>query len=163
MIIQLTGNVNYSITLDPTVWIFDDRKVSFEEAFTFQTTPEATEEDEIKKASEFWDREVYQQKLDPPVNKSISKYDKKKILQGTYVMPIHHFLKNAEIKDEAKHALLVTESGDTRITLDQLNQSLFLFSQDGKPLNQNGPVHVFFQDGSNKDEPVIGVKKIVID
>ncbi|MCD5322543.1 MULTISPECIES: hypothetical protein [Pontibacillus] len=163
MIIQLTGNVNYSITLDPTVWIFDDRKVAFEEAFTFQTTKEASEEDEIKKASQFWDREVYQQKLDPPVNKSISRYDKKKILEGTYVMPIHHFLKNAEINNDAKKALLVTDTGETAITLDELNQSLFLFSQDGKPLNQKGPVHVYFQDGSNKDEPVKGVQKIVID
>ncbi|MDY0408070.1 hypothetical protein [Paracerasibacillus soli] len=33
MIVQLTGNITYPITLDPTVWIFDDRKIKLEEAF----------------------------------------------------------------------------------------------------------------------------------
>src|SRR5690625_6189198 len=33
VIVQLAGNVGYPITLDPTVWIFDDRKVLLEEEF----------------------------------------------------------------------------------------------------------------------------------
>lgn len=33
MIVQLKGNVQFPITLDPTVWIFDDRKIKLEEAF----------------------------------------------------------------------------------------------------------------------------------
>ena len=31
MIIQLTGNVRYQITLDPSTWIFDDRKIVLED------------------------------------------------------------------------------------------------------------------------------------
>ncbi len=33
MIIQIKGNVKYPITLDPSVWIFDDRKILLEDAF----------------------------------------------------------------------------------------------------------------------------------
>ena len=31
MIVQVNGNVKFPITLDPSVWIFDDRKVLLEE------------------------------------------------------------------------------------------------------------------------------------
>ena len=33
-IILLSGKVKYSITLDPTVWIFDDRKVDLSTYFS---------------------------------------------------------------------------------------------------------------------------------
>lgn len=33
LIIQIKGNVKYPITLDPSVWIFDDRKILLEDAF----------------------------------------------------------------------------------------------------------------------------------
>jgi len=163
MIIQLTGNVQHPITLDPTVWIFDDRKVSFEEAFTSTSEKENTDEDDIRKASQIWDREVYQQKLNPPINKSISTFEKKQILDGTFVMPIHHFLGNAQLNDNASGVTLETINGTHSITVDQLQNAQLLFAVDGKPIQEEGPVHFYFGDGSNQEEPIKGIKKIVVE
>ncbi|MFD1038740.1 hypothetical protein ACFQ3N_10110 [Virgibacillus byunsanensis] len=162
MIVPIIGNVTYSITLDPTVWIFDDRKVLLDEAFNEKNN--ITEEvDELEQAAQRWNREIYQQKINPPVNKSISKFEREKILENSYVMPLHEFIDHAEIKNNAKSAKLVTDSDDVSVSLTQLKNSYLLFAIDGKPLKENGPVHLYYQDGSNKDNPIVGVQKIIIE
>ncbi|WP_250130006.1 hypothetical protein [Jeotgalicoccus sp. WY2] len=54
MIIQLTGNVRYQITLDPSTWIFDDRKIKIEDLLA-QTADgeEITFNDETE-----WNRQI---------------------------------------------------------------------------------------------------------
>ncbi|WP_407268134.1 hypothetical protein [Radiobacillus sp. PE A8.2] len=162
MIVQLTGNVTYPITLDPTVWIFDDRKLIFEEAFS-NNIQKKTDNDEIKNASLRWQKEYHPKMINPPVNKTISKAERENIFIYTYVMPITDFVNHSEIKQEAKQAKIVTTKGDQIITLDQLKQCLLLFAKAGKPITDDGPVHLYFQDGSNKQEPIKGVTKIVIE
>ncbi|WP_188454520.1 hypothetical protein [Virgibacillus oceani] len=162
MIVPITGNVTYKITLDPTVWIFDDRKILLEEAFLTNASKHTVTESELEEASKRWDRAVYQQKVNPPVNRSISRLEGEKILTNSYVMPINEFINHAEIKDDAQKATLVTDNGDVDISLDELKNAYFLFSIDGKPLKENGPVHVYYKDGSNKNNPITGVNKIVI-
>ncbi|GAA0452854.1 hypothetical protein [Alkalibacillus silvisoli] len=157
MIVQIQGNVGFSITLDPTVWIFDDRKIELEQAFY-----DGDQEQQRNEEQDVWDRNEYQQKLRPPVNQSVTRYNRKKVLENSYVMPIHHFLKNAEPNHDANEAILHTANGDYTITFEQLEQSYLLFSIDGKPLTENGPVHVIFNDGSNKDAPFTGVEHISI-
>lgn len=163
MIVPITGKVSYSITLDPTVWIFDDRKVLLEEAFNEQIN-ESNETDYLERLSERFNREVLDTKMNrPPVNRSISKHEGEKILKNSYVMPLHDFITNAEIKSDAKSATLVTDiSENVTVTLEDLENGYFLFSIDGKPLKEDGPVHYFYKDGSNKDNPVKNIKKIVI-
>lgn len=162
MIIRLIGNVKYPLTLDPTVWIFDDRKISFEEAFN-PKKENSSKEEEWKKTSQAWDRETSQQKIKPPVNKSISRMEGKKILEGTFVMPIKDFLSTSEPEQDAENAFLIREDGSTvSISLTNLENSLLLFAKDGKPIRKNGPVHLYLQDGSNKDQPIEGIVKIEI-
>lgn len=159
MIVPITGNVTYSITLDPTVWIFDDRKILLEEAFSSKGNQDETEDEELKKASERWDRAI---EKDPPVNKSISRMEGNKILENSYVMPIRYFLDNAEINSKAKTATLVTKDEDVEMSLLDLQNSYFLFSVEGKPLKEDGPVHLYYMDGSNKEDPIKNVTKIII-
>ncbi|WP_404452469.1 hypothetical protein LG329_19095 [Virgibacillus necropolis] len=162
MIVPIIGNVTYSITLDPTVWIFDDRKIELDKAFD-HITNQPDEDDEIEKASKRWDREVYQQNINPPINKSISKFEGEKILKGSYVMPISNFVEHAEAKNDAKTATLIVEDGENvTISLKELNNSYLLFAIDGKPLKEGGPVHFYHMDGSNKDNPIKSIKKIEI-
>lgn len=162
MIVPISGNVTYSITLDPTVWIFDDRKIEFEKAFDL-ISEQTVEEDDLEKASKRWNREVYQQNINPPINKSISKFEREKILKGSYVMPINEFVAHAEPKKEATTATLQVGDGeDVTISLDQLNHAYLLFAVDGKPLKEAGPVHLYFKDGSNKENPVKSINKIII-
>ncbi|MCT2538100.1 hypothetical protein NC661_09610 [Aquibacillus koreensis] len=163
MIIQLKGKVAYPLTIDPTVWIFDDRKIPFEEAFLSTTKKEETEVDELKKAADRFQREVYRQSVKPPVNKSISRIDKETLLKSTYVIPFEDFLNTAEIAADAKNARLETNEGDVTITIDQLQNSLLLFAKDGKPLKETGPVHLYFRDGTNFDSPIKGFNKIIIE
>ncbi|WP_249869903.1 hypothetical protein [Oceanobacillus saliphilus] len=163
MIVPITGKVSYSITLDPTVWIFDDRKILLEEAFSVQVS-ETEENNELEKLSERFNREVLETKMNrPPVNRSISKLEGEKILKNSYVMPLQDFISNAEIKPEAQDATLVTGDDEgVTITLDELKNGYFLFAQNGKPLKEDGPVHYFYKDGSNKNNPITNIKKIVI-
>lgn len=161
MIVQLMGNVKFPITLDPTVWIFDDRKILLEEAFSTEKHTETADSETIKTADRL-NRELYQQKVRPPVNKSITKYEREKILKNSYVMPIHDFLDHAEILEEAQDVTLVTKSGEKTISLTALHNCYLLFSVDGKPLITDGPVHLLFKDGSNQDAPITGIEKIII-
>lgn len=160
MIIQLGGKVNFPITLDASVWIFDDRKVLFEEAFIQKE--ETKEDDSLKRAAERFNQEIYQQKINPPINKSINKFEREKILKNTYVMPIRSFVESAEIKNDAKSVLLTTHQGEVEISLDGLLNSYFLFAEKGKPLSEEGPVHLYFTDGSNRDNPIKGITKITV-
>ncbi|ELK45008.1 hypothetical protein QRD89_08300 [Halobacillus sp. ACCC02827] len=161
MIVQIAGNVKFPITLDPTVWIFDDRKMTFDEIFEpDEVRAQSEEEDELKRKSLRFDREVYQQKINPPVNKSLNRYEKQRILTGTFLMPIQPFLETSEPEKEVTQAALHTASGEHVVDADVLKHAYLLFAENGKPLQEEGPVHLYFQDGSNRSEPIKGIKKI---
>ncbi|MFD2628257.1 hypothetical protein [Oceanobacillus kapialis] len=162
MIIPINGNVTYPITLDPTVWIFDDRKILFEEAFEGKQEKQG-KDSELERASKRWDREVYQQSIKPPVNQSIKKFERDKILTNSYVIPLEDFIANAEVKPSAKHAILITGEKEIKISLTDLTNSYFLFAVEGKPLKEDGPVHLYYKDGSNRDNPIKHITKIVIE
>ncbi|SFB18353.1 hypothetical protein SAMN04488072_10919 [Lentibacillus halodurans] len=161
MIVPITGNVTYTITLDPTVWIFDDRKILLDDAFT-GIHQNQDEEDELEKASERWNQAVYQQKINPPVNKSISRMEGQKFLENSYVMPIAEFLNHAKVNEDANRVILKTASGEENIPLEALEESFLLFALDGKPLKEDGPVHLLYRDGSNRENPIKGIQKIVV-
>lgn len=162
MIVPILGKVNYSITLDPTVWIFDDRKVLLEEAFNAKEEKNENNDDALRKTAENFDRELDTSIIRPPVNKSISRYEGEKILTNSYVMPIKEFLSHSEVQSDATDVTLITEHEEINISLETLENSLLLFSIKGKPLLKDGPVHLFYQDGSNKDNPIKSIKKIII-
>src|SRR5690625_43090 len=149
MIIQLKGKVKFPLTLDPTVWIFDDRKIILEEAFSEEPKNEEPAEDKLEKAAELFNQEIYsQKKIKPPVNKSINRYEKEKILKNSYVMPIEDFIKIAELEEDASRAILKTDGDDIVISTEQLQSAYLHFAVNGKPLKEDGPVHLFFGDGS---------------
>jgi hypothetical protein len=162
MIIQLSGKVTYPITLDPTVWIFDDRKIMLEEAFIDRV--QEPEEDPLKKSAELFNQEIYSQKqIKPPVNKSLNRYEKEQALIHSFVMPIRDFIETAEMRQDAKHARLKTDDEDIIITTSQLLSAYFLFAINGKVIKDDGPVHVYFGDGSNQAHPFKGIKQIIIE
>src|SRR5699024_514741 len=161
MIIPITGNVAYQITLDPSVWIFDDRKILFNEAFQTQTSHE-NETSPEKEAAMRWNRAVYPDHIKPPVNRSISRMEGKEILENSYVIPIRDFIENAGVKSESAEAVIETTTGETSISIDELTNSYMLFAWEGKQLSDEGPAHLYFKDGSNKQNPIKGIKKIRI-
>src|SRR5690625_1463239 len=162
MIVQLMGKIHFPITLDPSVWIFDDRKIILEEAFTERKSE--VKKDDAQRTAEMFDQEVYSQtKIRPPVNKSIKRFDREKILTESYVMPLKQFIANAEVTDDATKARLITDTEHIIISLEQLMNAYALFSNKGKQLKVDGPIHLYFGDGSNRDKPFKGIKQIVIE
>ncbi|PAV29876.1 hypothetical protein CIL05_08330 [Virgibacillus profundi] len=160
MIVPMTGNVTYPITLDPTVWIFDDRKILLEDAFT-EKMDENEEIDELEKAANRFNKEVFQISK-PPVNRSIKRFEREKILKSSYVMPLDDFIANAEVKSDAKDVILVLKDEEVTISLPAFQNSYFLFAVDGKPLKEDGPVHLYYKDGSNKEHPIKNIGKVII-
>src|SRR5699024_11223019 len=96
MIIPITGNVAYQITLDPSVWIFDDRKILFNEAFQTQTSHD-NETSLEEEAAKRWNSAVYPAHIKPPVNRSIARLEGVEIPTNSYVSPYHDFINNADI------------------------------------------------------------------
>ncbi|WP_170006868.1 peptidyl-prolyl cis-trans isomerase [Bacillus fonticola] len=156
-ILQITGEVHYTITLDPSVWIFDDRRVDMEK---WLAGDHGTEEkvDSAKVLSKEWEKEIRESKIAPPTVKTERKYKKQEILEGTFGMPLQPFFENAEPTDGASRVVVETVAEPVILPLDKALNSIAGFSNKGKPLREDGPVHLYFADGSNKDEPIRNVR-----
>lgn len=161
-IIGLSGKVKYSITLDPTVWIFDDRKIDLTTYFsTIFDTPDELEE-YTKSISNHWDREIMEGAIYPPTLKTEKKYEKEKVLTGSFGIPFQPFLKNAEPDENATTLTIKTTNSEHEITLDIAKDLILGFSKEGKPLSEDGPVHVYFGDASNQLNPIKNVREFII-
>lgn len=162
-IITIKGKVKYSITLDPGVWIFDDRRIDLNTYFE-ASGEEVDELEEYKKSiSKHWDREIMEGAVYPPTLSTEKKYEKEKVLTGSFGMPLKPFLKNAEILESAEILFLETSEGDVKLPLTEGEKLILGFSKEGKPLSEGGPVHVYYGDGSNEKDPIMGVKAIRIE
>jgi hypothetical protein len=157
-IIPIKGKTNYQITLDPSVWIFDDRKVNLDTYFNQTAENQDETEKYTQSVSKHWDREIMEGAVFPPTLKSERKYEKQKLLEGTYGIPLKPFLLNAGIKDDAKTVLVEHRDGELELPLEEAQKLILGFSKSGRPLTEDGPVHAYYGDGSNSNDPLKGVK-----
>ncbi|MGB3260451.1 peptidyl-prolyl cis-trans isomerase [Paenisporosarcina sp.] len=163
-IIPIKGNVKFKITLDPGVWIFDDRRIDLKTFFTEQQLEKNELDEYTKNMSAHWSREIMEGATYPPTLKTEKKYEKTKILTGTFGIYLKHFLKNAEVNENAKSVIIETENGEEHsFTLEQADSLIFKYSHDGKPLLEDGPVYVLFADGSNLENPIKHVQAVRVD
>ena len=66
--------------------------------------------------------------------------------------------------EDAKTISFITDDGKSHsFPLTKLDDILLQYSLDGKPLRENGPVHVLLKDGSNRDNPIQSVVAINIE
>jgi hypothetical protein len=162
-IILIQGQVKHPITIDPSVWIFDDRKVDLNTYFSGEHKKVNEIEEYTKSVSKHWDREMTEGAIYPPINRSLKKYEKEKALTGTFAMPLKPFLQNAEPLNEASTFIIETSSGESfSFPLQEAFEAILGFSKDGKPLIEDGPVHYYFGDGSNVEKPIKNVINIII-
>ncbi|NQD68919.1 peptidyl-prolyl cis-trans isomerase [Bacillus haikouensis] len=157
-IVPIKGKVKFVITLDSGVWIFDDRKIDLTTFFEEGSIIKDELEEYTKAVSKHWSREIQEGATYPPTLKTEKKYEKEKVLTGTFAMPFSPFLKNAEPLETASSIIVETDTGEIRFGLDEADELLMRFSHNGKPLKEDGPVHILFKDGSNKNEPIRHVK-----
>ena len=157
-IIVLKGNVKYSITLDPGVWILDDRKVSLDTFFDPDHKHTNDQLTEYKKAiSRQWDREISEGAAVPPTITSERKFIKEKLIHGSFGIPLKPFLKNAEPEPFANSVIIETKDREVEISLSNAYELILGFSYEGKPLSEDGPIYVYYGDGSNKHSPIKNV------
>jgi hypothetical protein len=160
-IILITGQVKFPITLDPGVWIFDDRKIDLTSHFS---TPHEKVDDLLeytKSVSKHWDREIMEGAIYPPTLKTEKKFIKEKVLSGTFGIPFKPFLENAEPKRGAKTVVVKCLNDEVELPFDTAKDLILGFSVNGKPVD-NGPIHVYFGDGSNQNNAIINVKEFII-
>ena len=159
-IISITGAVQYKLTLDPTVWIFDDRKLDLNTYFD-QEKQTADDEKYLREVGAHWSREIMEGAVFPPTLKTERKFDRKGMMTGTFGIEIKPFLENAEILDEATSVVFDTTDGKSHtFPIEQAKTLIFKFSQEGKPLLEDGPVYILFADGSNRDNPIKNIQSI---
>lgn len=161
-ILPIEGNVKYKITLDPGVWIFDDRKVDLNNYFISKTEKEDELAAYTKNISAHWDREIREGAVFPPTLKTEKKFEKEKLINGSFGIAFKHFLKNAEPGDDASVCLIETKDKTIEVPLHEANTFILAFSYNGKPLKEDGPVHIYFDDGSNQNKPIKHILKFII-
>ncbi|MFF2445987.1 peptidyl-prolyl cis-trans isomerase [Neobacillus sp. NPDC058068] len=161
-IIIISGKVKYTITLEPSVWIFDDRRIDLTTYFSINKVISNSLEDYTKAVSKHWDREIMEGAIYPPTLKTEKKFEKEKVLTGTFGIPFKPFLVNSEPADDAHTLVIHSTDGDYEVLLERAFDLILAFSDTGKPLNADGPVHVYFGDGSNQQDPIKNVRGFTV-
>ncbi|GHI01295.1 peptidyl-prolyl cis-trans isomerase [Neobacillus kokaensis] len=161
-IIIISGKVRYSITLDPSTWIFDDRRLDLTTYFTREEETDNTIEEYTKAVSKHWDREIMEGAVFPPTLKTEKKFEKEKVLTGTFGMLFKPFLQNSEPEADAAFLIIKTKDGELELPLKEADGLILKFSDNGKPLTADGPVHVYFGDGSNVKHPIKNVTEFIV-
>jgi hypothetical protein len=154
--------VKYPITVDAGVWIFDDRRIDLNTYFHEEKEEIDELEEYTKEVSKHWDREIMEGAIFPPTLKSEKKFEKEKLLTGTFGMPFKPFLKNAEPSEDAKDLIIETKDGEVEVPLTVAYDLIFKFSDNGKPLKEDGPIHIFYKDGSNQNNPIKNVTRFIV-
>ncbi|WLV25647.1 hypothetical protein QR721_05425 [Aciduricibacillus chroicocephali] len=147
MIVLIKGSVKYDITLDPSVWIFDDRKLSLEDYLKNDPSKSGLDSESRNSKS--------------PTERSSRKSTLSVSETGSYVMELKFFIERAEPFEEAQSAQLKAADGTSLalLSMTELRNSVLLFSIDGKQIKDKGPVYLFTEP---KGIPVKGFASIVI-
>nr|WP_249305973.1 peptidyl-prolyl cis-trans isomerase [Lederbergia citrea] len=153
----IKGKVKFPITLDAGVWIFDDRRIDLNTYFT-EKQKESKDSEEFTVVSKHWDRVIKEGAVSPPTLKSERQFEKVKILTGTFGIIFEPFLKNAEPAKDATKLVIETITEEIDLPLEEGYKIIVQFSKDGKPMIENGPVHILYPDGSNRENPIKNVK-----
>lgn len=161
-IISISGNVKFPITLDPGVWIFDDRRVDLNTYFDEAIEKTVALEEYTKSISKHWDREIMEGAIYPPTLKSEKKFEKEKVLTGTFGIPLAPFIKNAEPNEDASSVIIISRNGEEQVSLEDAMGMILGFSKEGKPLKEDGPIHAYFGDGSNSNSPFKNISSFQI-
>lgn len=160
MIIPFKGKVKFPITLDAGTWIFDDRKIDLNTYFDSEREEMDELEKYTKEVGQFFDRELKEGATPPSEQKPKKRFLKEILLTGTFGMKLSPFIKTAE--PYGTTFVLETSNGDVSFPMEEAYSFIAAFSKEGKRL-EDGPVHILFEDGSNKDNPIKGVKAFRID
>ncbi|WP_261133849.1 peptidyl-prolyl cis-trans isomerase [Bacillus sp. Marseille-Q3570] len=159
-IVLIKGKVSYPITLDPGVWIFDDRKVDLSTYFNEEKIEH--EDSYTKDVSQHWDRERTEgAKVPTRTNENKIRFNKDELFTKSYGIPLNPFLENAKPTNAEAIELHTSTDKVISLTIEEAKSGILGFSLNGKPLT-DGPVHFYHGDGSNQNDPVRDINRIIV-
>lgn len=160
MIISIKGLVKHSINIDPGAWLFDDRIVDLNTYFLEEK--EVGYDPVIEQMGRVWD-EQRQVKAKIQKNDNEIKMSKKDLTEKSLGISFEPFLSNASPLPQAKTVRFIRNNKEDFVcTLTEANNSIIGFSDKGQALNENGPIHFYFGDGSNQNNPVTHIQSIIV-
>ncbi|PRO64757.1 hypothetical protein [Alkalicoccus urumqiensis] len=153
--VQITGNVAYPVMIDPGVWIFDERRVDMDTVF--DEAPQEQSDREYEAMGRAFDEQ--RQGAEPPkTNGNKIKINRKDLTEKSLGMSLEPFFGYAEPGAEASRVRVHRNAGEDQILpLDTVRKSICAFSKKGEPLKEDGPLHLYFGDGSNRADPITHV------
>ncbi|HJV46956.1 MAG TPA: peptidyl-prolyl cis-trans isomerase [Bacillota bacterium] len=160
-IVQILGNVKHPITLDPNLWIFDDRKKRLPEFFNGKK-----QEDEqtiyAENMARLWEKSLEEGVA--PTTQSEALFVHKKDISGDWGIPFRPFLNNAIPTENASKVMCFLSTKEKiEIPLTVALESILCFAIDGQPISgEDGPIHLYYGDGSNRDHPINGIQSFEI-
>ncbi|NSL50737.1 peptidyl-prolyl cis-trans isomerase [Calidifontibacillus erzurumensis] len=120
-IVLIQGNVKFRLTIDPSVWIFDDRKFDLGQYFNDES------------------------------------------LKDHLGMEFKPFFNNAEPLENASSVIVETSSDKTiEVPIEKIQNSILCFAINGKPLKEDGPIYLYYRDGSNLNDPIKEIRKFIV-
>lgn len=157
-VIVCKGAVTFPITLDPSVWIFDDRKIDLA---TYTGEDAASDQEKAKYlqgTGSQWDKEL-REGAALPTERPTSLAEARKALEGDYGMRLAPFIENAQPLPEATHVRIHRSTGDPLLfTIEDAKRAILQFSAGGKPIREDGPAYFYFPETLlAKEEPIKGV------
>lgn len=159
-IVPIRGNVKYGITLDPSVWILDDRKRLLDDFFDGEKKEENSLEEYTKSVSAHWDREITEGAIPPSERPTEQKIKKVQLTTETFAISLHYFLHNCEPNPDASAFIVHSSNGNQSFPLSEAYHFVLCFSNQGKALFEDGPIHVYY--GDSKDQFITHVTSFEI-
>ncbi|MCC0562528.1 hypothetical protein [Brevibacillus borstelensis] len=156
-VIVFKGAVSFPITLDPSVWIFDDRKFDLGTYTGEEDNDTGNQKKYLEGTGAQWDKELREGAALPSERKSLN--EERKALQGDYGIRLAPFIDNAAPLPEATHVRIYRETGEPiLLPLSEARRAILQFSKDGKPIRTDGPVYFFLPETLlAKEAPVTGI------
>lgn len=146
MVIQILGDIKFQITLDPSTWIFDDRKITLEDAL------EASHDDEGISFSDNteWNRQIIEGSSKPPTLKSEKKYKNSQLLEETFIIKLDTFLEYTEPERGEDAMITYThDEGTTILPYNERSRHYAQFSKDGKRMYDDNMIDLVIISDNN--------------
>lgn len=162
----IDGDVKHPLTIDPTVWIFDERKVDLDTYFDEEKIETDDEEAYTKAISAQWDKEMTEGATPPTSvnrNENVIRYERQKLISGSFGMPLHYFIDNTEPIGEISHVQVSEKNGTVHtIEFERVRNAIAGFAKNGVKLEEDGPIHFYYGDGSNRNNPIKNIVRFTI-
>ncbi|NJP36479.1 peptidyl-prolyl cis-trans isomerase [Alkalicoccus luteus] len=160
MLVKIVGNVKHPVMLDPGTWIFDERRIDMEKAFDQSAESESNES--FAALGKAFDRQRTEGAVPQQQTNKIT-VSRKDMQEKSFGIRLRPFLLNSSPDETADTVKFIRASdADVTLTLEEAGEGILQFSHKGSPLTEDGPVHFFYSDGSNRDNPITGIERIEV-